>query len=82
MNMDNSFKASILYANCLEFHYQFDDGSHSMDALVFNKCEGEVLAMLRELSQKIKYNIVILDFKHSVFENLYKQFNIKIRREK
>lgn len=40
--MDNSFKASILYANCLEFHYQFDDGSHSMDALVFNKCEGEI----------------------------------------
>ena len=57
--MDNSFKASILHANCLEFHYQFDDESHSMDALVFNKCEGEVLAMLRELSQKIKYNIII-----------------------
>ena len=30
-----------------------------MDALVYNKCEGEILAMLRELSQKLNYGIII-----------------------
>ncbi len=57
--MDNTYKSSILHANCLEFHYQFEDQSHSMDALVFNKCEGEILAMLKELSEKMKISIEV-----------------------
>lgn len=57
--MEEVVKTSILYTNCLEFHYQFNDESHSMDALVFNKCEAEVLAILRELSQKMRICIEI-----------------------
>lgn len=57
--MDSIMKPSVLYTNCVEFHYEFDDLSHSMNALVFHKCEGEVLAMLKELSQKIKISIEI-----------------------
>lgn len=57
--MDNIIKTSVLYANCVEFHYEFEDHSHSMNAIVFNKCEGEVLAILKELSQKIKISIEI-----------------------
>ena len=57
--MDKTYKTSILYANCLEFHYQFEDQSHSMNALVFNKCEGEILAMLKELSEKMKISIEV-----------------------
>ena len=57
--MDSFMQPSVLYANCVEFHYEFEDQSHSMNALVFNKCEGEVLAMLKELSQKMKISIEI-----------------------
>ncbi len=57
--MNNIIKSSILHANCLEFHYQFEDQSHSMDALIFNKCEGEILAMLKELSEKIKISVKV-----------------------
>lgn len=58
--MDNTTnKVSFLHSNYLEFHYQFNDDSHSMNAFVFNKCEGEILAVVRELSLKLKVNIEI-----------------------
>lgn len=34
----------------LELHYFFSDNSHSMDALVRNKCEQELLAIIREVA--------------------------------
>lgn len=37
-------------ANKLELHYYFHDDSHSMDALVRNKCEAELLALIKEVS--------------------------------
>ena len=52
--MDEQEKVSVLQANYLEFHYKFKDDSHSMNAIVFNKCEGEILAILKELSQKLQ----------------------------
>jgi len=36
--------------NRLELHYLFSDNSHAMDALVRNKCEQELLAILREVA--------------------------------
>ncbi|PRY09825.1 hypothetical protein CLV24_11729 [Pontibacter ummariensis] len=36
--------------NKLELHYFFSDSSHSMDAFVRNKCESELLAIIREIS--------------------------------
>lgn len=57
--MDEKVKVSILQANYLEFHYKFEDDSHSMNAIVFNKCEGEVLAILKEFSQKLQIQIEV-----------------------
>lgn len=37
-------------ANRLQLHYYFDDESHFMDAHVRNKCEGELLAIIHEVS--------------------------------
>jgi len=34
----------------LELHYYLNNGSHSMDALVRNKCEAEILAIIQEIS--------------------------------
>lgn len=31
----------------LELHYYLNNGSHSMDALVRNKCEAEILAKFK-----------------------------------
>lgn len=57
--MEEQVKVSILQANYLEFHYKFEDDSHSMNAIVFNKCEGEILAILKELSQKLQIQIEV-----------------------
>ena len=34
----------------LELHYYFQDSSHSMDAYIRNKCEAELLALIKEVS--------------------------------
>ena len=57
--MREPVKISALQANYLEFHYQFEDDSHTMNAIVFNKCESEVLAILKEVSQKFQIQIEI-----------------------
>ena len=57
--MGETEKISALQANCLEFHYQFEDDSHTMNAIVFNKCESEVLAILKEVAQKFQIQIEI-----------------------
>ena len=57
--MREPVKISVLQANSLEFHYQFEDDSHTMNAIVLNKCESEVLAILKEVSQKLQIQIDI-----------------------
>ena len=57
--MREPVKISVLQANSLEFHYQFEDDSHTMNAIVLNKCESEVLAILKEVSQKFQIQIDI-----------------------
>jgi len=44
-------KISLLNANTLELHYWFNDQSHSMDAVVQNKCEREFLAIIEEIAK-------------------------------
>lgn len=44
-------------ANKLELHYYFNDNSHSMDAYIRNKCETEILALIREVSIALEIEI-------------------------
>jgi len=37
-------------SNKIELHYYFSDESHSMNALVRNKCEHNLLGILKEIS--------------------------------
>lgn len=50
---------SLLNANKIELHYWFNDDSHTMDAIIQNKCETEFLAILKEISSKLKVDIII-----------------------
>lgn len=45
---------SILKGNTIELHYWFNDNSHTMNAIVFNKCEFEFLGIIKEIAQKLK----------------------------
>ena len=46
-------------ADKLELHYYFNDESHSMNAVVRNKCEAEVLAILIEIAETLSISIDI-----------------------
>lgn len=54
-----STPVSILFANSIELHYWFNDDSHTMNAVVFNKCEYEFLGIAKELALKLKIDIEI-----------------------
>jgi hypothetical protein len=56
--MDAS-KISLLNANTLELHYWFTNQSHSMDAIVQNKCERELLAIINEIARVFDVEITI-----------------------
>ena len=57
-------------ANRLELHYYFNDESHSMDAIVRNKCEAELLAIIYEAS-------VILGFEIKVDAEVFQEGGLK-----
>lgn len=46
-------------AGKLQLHYYLDGGSHSMDALVRNKCEAEILALIQEASNEFGFQLAI-----------------------
>lgn len=46
-------------ADKLELHYYFNDDSHSMNAVVRNKCEAEVLAILIEIAETLSISMDI-----------------------
>lgn len=48
-----------LLANKFQMHYYFGDESHTMDALVRNRCEAEVIAILAEIAKALGENILI-----------------------
>ena len=50
---------SIISANSIELHYWFNDDSHTMNAIVFNRCEYEFLGIVKELAAKLKIDIEI-----------------------
>lgn len=46
-------------AEKLELHYYLENGSHVMDAWIRNKCEAELLAIIREISELLEINVNI-----------------------
>lgn len=50
---------SVLSWNTIELHYRFNDDSHTMNAVVFNKCEYEFLGIAKEIVQKLKVDLEI-----------------------
>ena len=54
---DQSF--TYLNGNTIELHYWLKNQSHSMDAFVQNKCEHELLLILKEIANKFNPNILI-----------------------
>jgi len=57
--MSLNFLSNGKYSNTLEIHYYFDDLSHSMDANVQNRCEYEVLGIIKEVSRLFAVDITI-----------------------
>ena len=47
----------ILKGDTIELHYWFNDDSHTMNAIVFNKCEYEFLGIVKEIAQKLKIEL-------------------------
>jgi hypothetical protein len=52
-------EVSLLNANTLELHYWFKDESHTMDAVIQNRCEYELLGILKELGSIFNAEISI-----------------------
>jgi hypothetical protein len=52
-------KMSILRANTLELHYWFKDDTHTMDAIIQNKCEFEFLGVIKEVAANFDIEISI-----------------------
>lgn len=50
---------SVLSWNTIELHYWFNDDSHTINAVVFNKCEYEFLGIAKEIAQKLKVDLEI-----------------------
>lgn len=57
MNADGS--VSVLSNNRLEVHYYFGDKTHTMDAIVQNRCEHEFLGLLKQIAATFDSDIVI-----------------------
>lgn len=50
---------SSLIASKLELHYFFNDDSHTIDANVRNKCEAEILKIIKEIAIQLETDIQI-----------------------
>jgi len=46
-------------SNCIEVQYYFEEETHLMDALVQNKCEYELLALIKEVAARFRLSIHI-----------------------
>jgi len=57
MSIEN--KISIVDGNTVEVHYWFNDNTHLMDAFVQNRCEYELLGILKEISNTFKIEIIV-----------------------
>ncbi|MCD2425993.1 hypothetical protein LQ567_24630 [Niabella pedocola] len=52
-------EASPTGSNCIEVEYFFEEATHLMDALIQNKCEYELLALIREVASRLKLRVII-----------------------
>lgn len=52
-------KIESLESNILQLHYYLEKNSHSMDALVLNKAESELLKILNEISRILNVDLII-----------------------
>lgn len=50
---------SIFDINHIELHYWFSDDSHTMNAVVYNKCEYEFLGIIKEIATKLEIDVEI-----------------------
>lgn len=57
--MEDNNELDLFYPNTLEIHYLFGDNSHSMDASIQNKCEYEILAIIKEVAGLLSIEITI-----------------------
>lgn len=57
--MTESNELSLADPNTLEIHYRFGDNTHSMDASIQNKCEYEILAIIKEVANLLSLEITI-----------------------
>jgi hypothetical protein len=57
--MTNINELSITSGNTLEIHYWLDNNSHSMDANIQNRCEYEILGILKEIALIFETDILI-----------------------
>ena len=57
--MDKEHSLSLLQGNTIELHYWFDNDSHTMDAVVQNRCEYEFLGVLKEIAAKFNADVII-----------------------
>ena len=55
----NNNKISLLNGNSIELHYWFNDSSHIMDAIIHNKCEYELLGIIKEVALAFEAEIII-----------------------
>jgi len=51
------YAVTILDMNTIELHYWLNDGTHAMDAYIFNKCEYEFLGIVNELASMLKIKV-------------------------
>jgi len=56
MNLRN---ISIAEGNTIEVHFYFNDYSHSMDAIVLNRCESDLLTLIDRIATIVELKIVI-----------------------
>lgn len=52
-------EVKILALDTIELHYWLNDGTHTMDAHVFNRCEHEFLGIVSEIATKLKIQVDI-----------------------
>lgn len=57
--MDKENRLSLLRGNTLELHYWFENESHTMDAVVQNRCEYEFLGVLKEIAATFNADVII-----------------------
>ncbi|MEE9361117.1 MAG: hypothetical protein V3U92_00800 [Cellulophaga sp.] len=61
-------------SNSLQFHYFFKDNSHSIDSILRNECEKEILHIFKEVSETLglKLNIETLPTEEGGFKETWK----------